>query len=181
MPRQISDEEYTALQGRKQVADFVESIYNDPSLSNEAKALIKKKYPQIQIPDYDLMNRVEQRLAEDRQEREAEKQAQREQQEQQEYEATRKSTQQKYNLTEEAMADLEKFMVDRNIGDYDVAASYHVSKNPKPSDGGIDDQRWNHTKQEGFKEIASDPEAWGRMEIMKAIRADEERAKQQRF
>jgi hypothetical protein len=181
MPKQIADEEYAFLQGRKQVADFVESIYNDPQLNREAKALIKKKYPAIQIPDYDLMNQVDQRFAEEKAARETEERSRREEAEQREYEQRRTATQKKYGFTEEGMNDLEKFMVERNIGDYEVAASYRAAQNPKPSDGGLDDQRWNHAKQEGFKEIAADPEAWGKMEIMKALRNDSERAKQQRF
>ena len=69
MPRTIPDEEYTFLQGRRQIADFVESIYNDPQLTKEAKALIKKKYPKWQIPDYDIEERLEQRLAAEKKER----------------------------------------------------------------------------------------------------------------
>jgi hypothetical protein len=181
MPKQIDDAEYARLQSRDQIASFVESIYNDPTLSREAKALIKKKYPQIAIPDYDLMNTVEQRFAEERQQREEERRVQQEQAEQREYEQVRAATQKKYGFTEEAMTDLEKFMVERNIGDYEVAATYRATQNPKTSEALIDDQRWNHTKQEGFKEIAADPEGWGRMEIMKALHNDSERSKQQRF
>ena len=58
MPKQLTDEEFARLSSRAQVADFVEGIYNDPQLNREAKALIKKKYPQITIPDYDLMTQV---------------------------------------------------------------------------------------------------------------------------
>jgi hypothetical protein len=181
MPRQISDEEWARLQSRDQIASFVESIYNDPTLSREAKALIKKKYPQIAIPDYDLMNQVEQRFAEERQQREEEKRTQREQEEQREYEQTRAATQKKYGFTEEAMTDLEKFMVERNIGDYEVAATYRATQNPKTSEALIDDQRWNHSKKEGFAEIAKDPEGWAKMEIMKSMSNDAERAKQQKF
>ena len=177
---QISDEEYNRLRGRAQIADFVEPVYNDPALSREAKALLKKKYPNLSIPDYDLMNQVEQRLAEERQSREEEKRAQREEAEQREYEQTRSATQKKYVFTDEAMSDLEKMMVERNIGDYEVAASYRASQTPSPSEG-FDDRLWHHDKQENFKEIAADPEGWGKMEIMKALHADNERNKQQRF
>lgn len=180
MPKQLTDEEFARLSGRAQVADFVESIYNDPQLNREAKALIKKKYPNIQIPDYDLMNQVEQRFEQERQSREEEKRTQREAEEQREYEQTRSATQKRYGFTDEAMTDLEKMMVERNIGDYEVAATYRATQNPSPSEA-LDDQRWNHSKQEGFKEIAADPEGWGKMEIMKALRVDSERSKQQRF
>jgi hypothetical protein len=182
MPRTVPDEEYQFLQGRRQIADFVESIYNDPTLNKEAKALIKKKYPQMQIPDYDIEQRVEQRLADDRKEREDRERTQREQTEQQKFSNMRKETQDRYGFTEKAMEELEQLMLERNIGDYEVAASYKASKEPRPSDAtAFNDGRWNHDKAPGFQEIAKDPEGWGRSEILKALYADQERAKQQRF
>jgi hypothetical protein len=181
MPRTIPDEEYSFLKGRQQVADFVESIYNDPSLNKEAKALIKKKYPQMSIPDYDIEQRVDERFAAEKKERDDRETAQRETEQRQKFDDTRKRTQAEYGFTDQAMEDLEKFMVERNIGDYEVAASYQASKNPKPSDATFNDGRWNHDKAPGFTEIAKDPEGWARSEILKSIYNDEERRKQQRF
>jgi hypothetical protein len=181
MPRQVSDEEFAFLQGRRQVADFVESIYNDPQLTREAKALIKKKYPNLQIPDYDVEARVEERLNKEREEREAERKQERERADQSSFQNLRKQTQDKYGFTDQAMTELEQLMVERNVGDYDVAASYLASTKPKPSDATFNDGRWNHDKAPGFTEIAKDPEGWGRTEILKALHNDQERAKQQRF
>lgn len=181
MPRQISDEEYNAFVQAQNTVRFIESIYNDPNLNAEAKALIKKKYPNMQIPDLDIRQEVRQMIQQDRDER-------RQQEEQRERErldndaaVRRSSVQKKYGFTDEGMTELEKLMVERNVGDYEVAAEYHVAKNPKPSEATFADNRWDHAKQDGFKEIAADPEAWGRAEIIKALNADQERAKAQRF
>jgi hypothetical protein len=75
------------------------------------------------------------------------------------------------------MKELEKFMFERNVGDYEVAATYHAAKNPKPSEptAGYKDPYYNFGKGDLFKEIAKDPEGWGRDEIIKAIRNDEAR------
>ena len=181
MPRQISDEEYNFLQGRRQIADFSESLYNDPALSNDLKALIKRKHPNLQIADYDLEQKFEQRLAEDRRQREEEKAAEHNQQEQERFQNIRKKTQEQYGFTPEAMEELEKFMVERNVGDYDVAAKYIAAQNPKPSEATFRDDRWNHSNAPGFAEIAKDPEEWARKEIMKSIYNDTERQKNQRF
>lgn len=181
MPRQLSDEEYNFLQGRRQIADFVESIYADPALSHEAKALIKKKYPNLQIPDYDIQQNVAQQLAEDRRQREEAEAAKRAEQEQERFQSIRKKTQDEYGFTPEAMEELEKMMVERNVGDYEVAAKYMASKQPRPSDATFNDGRWNHNKAPGFAEIAKDPEEWGRGEILKALYNDQDRNKSQRF
>jgi hypothetical protein len=181
MPRQITDQEDQYLQGRRQIADFAETLYNDPEMSRELKGMIKKKYPNMRIDDYDLEQRVEQRLEAERREREERETAQRAEQEQQRFQNLRKKTQEQYGFTDKAMEDLEKLMVERNVGDYDVAAEYMASKQPKTSDPTFTDDRWNHTKAPGFAEIAKDPEEWARSEILKSLRNDEARNKQQRF
>jgi hypothetical protein len=182
MPREVTDEEYNYLMGRKQVADFVESIYNDPSLNKEAKALIKRKYPNLQITDYDLETKIEKRFEAEKKARDDQEQAAKKAAEDDAWKKTREKTQQDYGFTEDGMKELEDFMVQKNIGDYEVAASYMASKNPKQSDAtyGHNDGLWNHSKQEGFKEIASDPEGWARSQILQAIRRDDERNKGQR-
>jgi hypothetical protein len=178
MPRNISDEEYNFLQGRRQVADFVESIYNDPQLAREAKALIKKKYPHLNIPDFDIEQRVDERFEKERQEREAREDAQRKAAEDDRFKKLRDKTKADYGFTDEAMAKLEQLMVDRNIGDYEAAAMLMASKEPKTSEPTFDSQHWNHDKQDNFAEISKDPEAWGRSELMRAIRADEQKARE---
>lgn len=183
MPRQIEDDEYSFLQQRRQVADFVESIYNDPQLSKEAKALIKKKYPNLQIPDFDIETKVDARFAErDRRESE-EREAARREREEAAYKTSRQKTQQEYGFTDDAMKELEDFMIERNIGDYEVAATYKAAKMPKTTDPtqAYDDQRWNHAQKDGFAEVAKDPEGWARKEILGAIFRDEQKAKQQGF
>src|SRR5215467_8744834 len=117
--REIEDEEYNFLKGRQQVADFVETIYNDPALSKEAKRLIKKKYPDMQIPDLDIEDRFEKRLDDDKKEREEAARVAREEEQDKRYKELRGKTQKDYGLTDEGMADLEKFMLERNIGDYE--------------------------------------------------------------
>src|SRR5215467_14041081 len=99
MPREITDEEYNFLQSRKQVADFIESIYNDPALTGEAKRLIKKKYPTLQIPDLDIEEKVTARLDADKKEREEEKRKAREEEEEKNQKAARKRTQEEYGFT----------------------------------------------------------------------------------
>jgi len=181
MPREISDEEDRYLQGRRQVADFVESIYNDPALSKDAKRLIKRKYPNLAIPDYDIEEKVDQRFADEKKKRDDEDKAARKQKEEDGWKEQRGKVQKEYGFTDEAMTDLEKFMTEKNVGDYEVAATYKASKTPRASEPtSHHGEPWGHGNNETFREIAKDPEAWGRGEIMKALRADQERARQQR-
>jgi hypothetical protein len=175
MPRTLTDEQFNYLENRRQVADFVESIYNDPALNKEAKRLIKKKYPQMQIPDLDIEDRVEERFAKEKKERDDAEAAGRKAADDKAWQDRRKAVQDEYGFTDEAMTDLEKMMVDRNIGDYEVAASYKASKDPKPSDSDFNTGRWDYPNQPGFADIAKDPEGWGRNEIMKALHADQAR------
>lgn len=179
MPREVSDEEYNFLQGRRQVADFVESIYNDPTLSKEAKKLIKKKYPNLQIPDYDIEEKVEQRFADEHKARSDQEAATRQAQLDEQIKTSRSTVQKEYGFTDEAMKQLEDLMVQRNIGDYEAGAMLMASKQPKQSEPTFDTFRWNHEKQQGFKEIAADPEGWARQQILDAVTADDRRSREQ--
>lgn len=181
MPRQIEDREYNFLQGRRQVADFVESIWNDPQLNTEAKALIKKKYPNLAIPEYDLEQRVTQRLNEERTAREQAEAQRRQAEDKKKFDELRASTQKRYGFTDQAMENMEKMMVERNIGDYEVAAEYLASKEPKVSNATFQDQYWHHDKKPGWGEITKDPEGWARGEILKTLHDEQQRSKAQRF
>jgi hypothetical protein len=175
MPRQVSDEEWDYLQARRQVADFVESIYNDPALGKEAKRLIKRKYPNVQIPDLDIEDKVEQRFASEKKERDDEAAKTKREKEDAEFKKQRAKTQAEHGFTDEAMARLEKMMVERNIGDYEVAASYMAAREPRTSESTYSDGFWNHAKADGFAEIAKDPEGYARGEIMKTLTGIQQR------
>lgn len=177
MPRTISDEEYQFLTNKRMTADFVESIYNDPVLNREAKALIKKKYPNLAIPDFDLENKVEARLSAADQKKAQEAAAAAAKADRDAWSASRARVQKEYGFTDEGMKDLEQWMHDKAVADHEVAAEYRASKNPQTSSPTYDSQFWHHEKAPDFAAITKDPEAWGRNEILTAIHRDEERAR----
>ena len=181
--REIDEAEYQRLKGREQVADFVEPIWNNPALSKEAKRLVKKQYPNIEIADLDIEDRLDQRLDAEKKEREEAEKKRKDAEWDRQFKEMRSKTQKEYGLTDEGMEELEDFMREKNIGDYEVAASYRVSKQPKPSDAADvgHDRFWNHAEQEGFADISKNPEKWAEREILGAIRRDEEKAKGGRF
>ena len=177
MPRQVSDEEYAFLQNKRMTADFVESIYNDPTLNKEAKRLIKRKYPNLAIPDLDMEDKIDQRLnADSVAKAKAEKDAS-DKRDRDAWDASRSKVKKDYGFTDDGLKDLEGWMQDHAVADHEVAASYRASKNPKTSEPTYDSQFWHHEQADNFKEIASDPEAWARREILGAIHRDSERAR----
>jgi hypothetical protein len=180
MPREISDEEYNFLQQRRQVADFVEPIYNHPQWGKEAKRLIKKVYPQTKIPDLDIEDQVNARLDADKKQREDEKAAEAEKTQHDAWQRKRASVRKEYGFTDEGMERLEKFMLDNNVGSYEVAASYMASKEPQTSAPEYDAGHWHHERQEGWGDMAKDPEAYARNEIIQAIYRDQQQQKAQR-
>ena len=177
MPRTVSDDEYRYLQDRRMTADFVESIYNDPALNKEAKRLIKKKYPQLPIPDLDMEDKLEQRLSAEDQKKQRVEQEAKAKRDQEAWNSSRAKAKKEYSLTDEGLTDLEKWMEEHAVADHEVAASYRHSKNPPTSDVTYEQQYWRHDKQDNFKEISADPEAWARREILGAINRDSERAR----
>lgn len=175
MPRTVSDQEEAYWRGRAQVADFVEGIYQNPKFTKAAKRLIKEAYPQLQIPDLDIEDKVDARFAEEQRRREEIEAADRQRKETEAWESKRSSAQKKYGLTDDAMKEMEDWMVKEEVGNYDVAASHRIQMNPKPSAAGFDATRWHHEKQPGWEDIAKDPEGWARNEIMGAIQRDVDR------
>jgi hypothetical protein len=175
MPRTLTDEQLRFYEAKRATADLAESIFGDPQLADEAKALIKRKHPNLPIPDFDLRSEMNRRFDADRQEREDAERAKREETDKKEFQRLRKETQDKYGFTDEAMAKLEKFMEDRYVGDYEVAASYFAAQQPKSIDSANDPHFWQHNKQKGFQEIINDPEAWGRNELFGAVTRDMQR------
>ena len=183
MPRTITDEEYAHLMGRKQVADFVEPIYASPQFGREARALIKKAYPNLQIEGYDLEQKIEARFDQEKQEREEIERKKTEADEAEKFKSLRKRTQDHYKFTDDAMKRLEDLMVERNIGDYEAGALLMAAKEPKTSDPTPGGARhfWNHEKRDGFAEISKDPEKWGFNQLLQAAERDAQRDRNQEF
>lgn len=176
MPRNVSDEEYAFLQNKRMTADFVESIYNDPQLNKEAKRLIKRKYPNLSIPDYDMEEKLDRTLQADRDGKVKAERDAKTANDQKVWNDSRAKVKGDYKLTDEGMTDLEKWMEEHAVADHEVAASYRHSKNPPTSDpADYDRQFWRHDKVDNFKEISADPEAWARREILGAIDRDTQR------
>ena len=178
----ISDEELAHYKGRKQVADFVEPIYNSPQLGAEARALLKKAYPNLQIEGYDLKQELQGEIDQLRQERIDAERKRAEAEETEKFKVRRKQVQDQYKFTDEGMNDLEKLMVERNIGDYEAGALLKASKEPRASDPTPGSQRyWNHEKQDGFADISKDPEKWGFQQLLGAAERDAARARAGEF
>jgi hypothetical protein len=177
MPRQISDEEWNYYQGRTQVANFAESIFNDPALNKESRALVKRKYPNLDQGPYDTEVRVNERIDKLVKEREDEKKAAKDEADKSKWAKLRADTQSKYGFTDDGMKKLEELMVAENIGSYEAGALLLAQREPKSAEPTMDSQYWHHERADGFKEIAKDPEQWGRMEILNAIKRDEQRIK----
>jgi hypothetical protein len=178
MPREISDEEYAFLQARKQVADFVEPIYNHPKVGKEAKRLIKEVYPNVKIPDYDIEEQVNARFAEQEKKRADAELAAKQKAEHEAWQSRRSSVQKQYGFTDEGMKRLEDWMIDNQVANYDTAARAKAALDPQTSAPEFDAGHWHHERQEGWGEMAKDPEAYARNAILQAIYKDEQQNRQ---
>ena len=184
----ISDQEYAHLRGRKQVADFVEPIYNSAELGPEARALIKKAYPNLQIEGFDLKNELKQEIAQVRNEFQEETRKRADAEDTEKFNKIRQRVQDDYKFTNEGMDKLEKLMIERNIGDYEAGALLMASKEPKAveSDSGSfvgsrGGRFWNYDKHNNFAEISKDPEKWGFNQLVEAAQRDAQRERNQAF
>lgn len=179
MPLTLTDEQVAILRGEREqwmrdkaVRESAEAIWNDPALSDDAKALWKRKFPDAQIGDYDLKKEIFGRLDREKAEREEADKTAREKELDENIAKKRKAVKEKHNFTDDAMKRLEDMMTERNVGDYEVAAHWLASQEPAPSDGdaGYDRHFWQYEKQPDYQDIAKDPEGYGRREILRTLR-----------
>jgi len=183
MPVTLTDEQAAELRTRlsqaetnRQIAEAASKLWNDPERGNRAKALWKEQFPDSDLAEYDVEQRINQRLDREAQERRDAEKAAREREQDEQLARNRRETQERYKATDDAMTRLEKMMIEKNVGDYEVAAQHFFSREPQPSDdAGFDSQFWHHDRSDLFKEITADPEEWGRKEILKTIREGERR------
>ena len=188
MPRQNQDgswayshDEHLYMQQQDRTANFAGSIFNNPKYNKQAKALIKDAYPNLQIPDYDLETTINAKFDErENRIKEAEEKQKYDKQEEERL-RLRKEAQDKYNLTDEGMTEVEKLMAEKYIGNYDIAAGHFASSRASSTTPTYDNQFWHYNRQQGFEEISKDPEAWARTELEKAARAEEQRTKNTRW
>ena len=186
MPVTLTDEQVAELRTRlgisetnARIAEAAAGLWNDPDTSAEAKALWKRKYPDSDLGDaYNVEQRLNARL--DRQEQDAQKREReaREKAIDEQIASKRRDAQERHRATDDAMKRLEDWMVEKNVGDYDVAAEHFFTRQPGTSNGddsAFDSQFWHHDRSDLFKEISADPEEWGRKEILKTIREGEQR------
>lgn len=186
MPVTLTDEQIAQLRTQleagyraQQVAEGATQIWNDPNLSDRAKALWKEKFPEGNIPGYDTEQRINARLDKEKAERaEAEKKA-RDKAEDDQLAAKRRAVRERHNLNDEGMDKLEKLMVERGVADHEIAAHWLAAQEPAPSEGTSEYDRhfWQHDRSPEYREVASDPEGYARREILKAIRNDMQRTK----
>ena len=117
------------------------------------------------MPDYDMETKLDSYIDNDKRRHQEEDEKRAFEAQENRRLAQRKEAQDKYNLTEEGMQEVEKLMTEKYIGNYDVAAGHLVATRAASSPPTYDQQYWNHHKQDGYQEIAKDPEAWGRVEL----------------
>lgn len=163
--------EYEGLKRRAAIGDRATKIWNSQKTGDRAKALWKEEFPEDPIEGYDLEQRVNARFEQERQAREAEKEAQRQAELDNRITAGRQRARER-GLTDDAVERMEKMMVDRSIQHYDDAIDLMAAREPRPAEETGSGHYWNHDQQQGFQEVAKDPEGWGFKEIHRAVVAD---------
>lgn len=184
MPLTLTDDQVAALRAEraqwerdKLVREAAEGLWNDPKLSDRAKALWKEKYPETQIQDYDLKTEIFGRLDREKAEAEKARQEQLEAESVARLQAQKAQVKQQYGFTDDAMERMEKEMNERKVYDYEAMAPFFASKQPKPIESYQNSNRWNHDRTEEFKKISADPEDYAFTEIVNTLREQDRRAR----
>jgi len=161
---------------QKQFTDDIFARFND-----DARALVEKAHPNMDQGTYTSEKRLRAEIEKLRKERDDEKLSAKEQAERDKWAKEKDGVQKQYGFTDDGMKKLEELMVAENIGSYKAAAAYMATIDPKPTEATMGAHYWNHDKQDGFKEIAADPEKWGHEQLLRAAMQEQQRAKNRSF
>lgn len=179
MPITLTDEQAQKVRDRLAlgdraipIAEGATRLWNHKELGNDAKALWKKAFPEDEIQGFDTEQRVVAELAKLRQELAEEKKKNEEKAQDDDLASRRKALKDKRGYSDEDVEKLEKTMVERGISHHEDAADLMAARSPAPSEGDASYDRhfWRHDQAPQYKEIASDPEGYGRREILKTLR-----------
>ena len=181
MPVTLTDDQVAELrqklaQGDRDalVRQSAEAIWNDPEMSDSAKALWKKKFPETTIADYDLKREVFGRLDAEKKERDDAAREKAEAEQVERYRSQKARVQKERGFTDDAMERMEKEMNDRKVYDYEVMADSYAARNPKPIENTQRSHMWNHSRSDEFKKISEDPEGYAFDEMVAAMNRDEQ-------
>ena len=182
MPLTLTDEQVAEWRRQQEVAErnartvaFMQEIYDDPELGNDARALIKRKHPKMRIDDYDTRQEMLALREKDRKEREEAEAKAKEEAEVKSWNDDLEAVRKEYSFTDEGMAELDKFMRDNKVYNPKVAAAHIVSQRPQPSQdhGGFDSQYLYKNQlrdSEDNKKLFADPDKWMEDTLVTGIR-----------
>jgi len=160
---------------------FTDEIFNDPELNDDARRLINRKHPNLDQGTWSSEQRLKAEIAALRKEKEDEKKAAEDAKRTDRWQQRKDAAQKKYGLTDEAMGKVEQIMKDEEIYSYEEAAQTLTSREPKPIEATMNNHYWNYEKQDGFKDIAADPEKWGFNTLFKDVSRLQQKQRNEQF
>ena len=166
---EIPDLEWAKIRQKAIIGDFSESLYNDPNVGDELKALIKKAKPQLKIPEWDLEQKITKRLDKEREEREEAEKKRKQEESDRELMARIRAVAEKYSLTDNGTERVIETMHSHQIADPEAAAELVVARQGRATTPHYSDGLWHHDRGKDFDEIIKDPIKWARKEIHEGL------------
>lgn len=107
-----------------EVARLQDRLATNPETRADYMRLVKKTNPNLAIPEVDINDRVEARLAQEREERLKLEQRLMEKEAQERVARKRDEVKSKHRLNDDQLTQVEKLMTDKRIPDYETAAEF---------------------------------------------------------
>jgi hypothetical protein len=120
-----------------QLAGMTHQLANDPATRADYLRLVKKRNPNVPIPEIDAVDHVNGQIDALKADNEKLRQERQEEKLVAAIEKKRASVIAKHKLTDDQMTEIEKLMVEKHLPDYDTAAEFFTMQNkvaaPTPS------------------------------------------------
>ncbi|HEX8828141.1 MAG TPA: hypothetical protein VF778_08515 [Xanthobacteraceae bacterium] len=181
----LTRQQFNQLYGNAQKGAFSQEIWDraeDMKLGDELRSIIKKTHPNVPHPGHDEKKEVLNELHAFQKKLEDKEKAVAEKAEDDAWNSRLQSVRDAYKYTDDDMKKLDGFMRENQVANPEIAAAEMNRRSPRMSDSGDGNGMFhNYQKQDGWDEIAKNPEKWAHDQIFRAAKRQEEAEKNRRF
>lgn len=181
----LTREQFNQLYGNAQKGQFSQEIWDraeQMKLGDELRSIIKRTHPNVPQPGHDEKKEVLDKLYAFQNKLENKERQTQQKAEDDAWNNKLRKVRDEYRYNDDDMKKLDGFMRQHLVYDPEIAAAEMNRRNPRMSDAGDGHGMFiDYQKQDGWDEIAKNPEKWAHDQIFAAAKKQEEAEKRRRF
>jgi len=182
----MTRDEYAQYWNNAQKGVFSQEIYDRAEqlkLGDDLRKIIKQTHPNVPQRGFDEQRMVNERINAFEKKMADKEKAEKDKAEDDDWNKRMNGVRDTYRLDDAGMKELDTFMRQEKVANPEIAAAEMNRRSPRmmEASNGFGSPYMNFQKQDGWDEIARNPEKWANDLIFKAAKRQEEAEKNRRF